>query len=158
MSEDLDRALLRRRTLGWSLACTEIAPGVDLGRDLELSSGASGTDLARVEGLDALTQSLAMGLTTGRGTDLFNTDFGFDGLNALAEEREPVMVRERVRVSIITLLQREPRVRRIVDVKFADDRLEAPIPGSRELDVRVAFEAISGDTATASLGQVVLGG
>jgi phage baseplate assembly protein W len=158
MSEDLDRALLRRRALGWSLACIEVAPGIDLGRDLQLTSGPSGTDLARVEGIDALNQALAIGLTTGRGTDVFNTDFGFDGLNALADETEPVLVRERVRVSIITLLQREPRVRRIVDVKFADDRLEAPVPGSRELDVRVAFEAISGDTATASLGQVVLSG
>lgn len=158
MSEELDRDLLRRRALGWSLACPEIAPGVDLGRDLALSEGGSGSDLARVEGIDALNQSLAVGLTTGRGTDLFNMDFGFDGLNALAEETEPVMVRERVRVSIITLLQREPRVRRIVDVKFADDRLGVPVPGRRELDVRVAFEAISGDTATASLGQVILGG
>jgi phage baseplate assembly protein W len=156
MTEDLDRALLRRRALGWSLACPQIAPGTDLGRDLVLAHGPGGTDLARVEALDALDQSLAIALTTGRGTDVFNTSFGFDGLNALADETEPLMVRERVRVAIIALLQRERRVRRIVDVKFADDRLEAPIPGSRELDVRVAFEAITGDTATASLGRVTL--
>jgi phage baseplate assembly protein W len=158
MTEDLDRALLRRRALGWSLACPQISPGIDLGRDLQLAAGDSGTDLARVEALDALDQSLSIALTTGRGTDVFNTDFGFDGLNALAEETEPVMVRERVRVAIIALLQRERRVRRIIDVNVADDRLQAPTPGSRELDVRVAFEAITGDTATASLGQVTLNG
>lgn len=158
MTQELDRALLRRRALGYSAAAAEIAPGIDLGRDLVLATGPNGTDLQLVEALDALDQSLAIALTTGRGTDVFNTDFGFDGLNALAEETDPVMVRERVRVSIIALLQRERRVRRIVDVKIADDRLERPTPGSRELDVRVAFEAITGDTATASLGQVTLNG
>jgi phage baseplate assembly protein W len=158
MTEDLDRALLRRRALGWSLSCPQIAPGVDLGRDLELAAGDSGSDLARVEALDALDQSLSIALTTGRGTDVFNTDFGFDGLNALADETEPVMVRERVRVAIIALLQRERRVRRIIDVNVADDRLQARTPGSRELDVRVAFEAITGDRATAALGQVTING
>jgi phage baseplate assembly protein W len=158
MTQELDRALLRRRALGYSAAAPEIAPGSDLGRDLVLASGPNGADLQLVESLDALDQSLSIALTTGRGSDVFNTDFGFDGLNALAEESDPVMVRERVRVSIISLLQRERRVRRIVDVKFADDRLERPIPGSRDLDVRVAFEAITGDSATASLGRVTMDG
>ncbi|HEX7245273.1 MAG TPA: hypothetical protein VF245_06900 [Solirubrobacterales bacterium] len=158
MSETPDRELLRRRALGWSLACTEIAAGLELGRDLELSGGGAGADLARVEGVEALEQSLAIALTTARGADVFDTEFGFDGIDALAEESEPVMVRERVRISVIALLRREPRVRRIVDVELADGRLAAPVAGSRELDVRVAFEAISGDTATARLGQVRLGG
>jgi hypothetical protein len=65
------------------------------------------------------------------------------------------MVRERVRISVIQLLQKEPRVRRIVDVKLDDGRLDPPVPGSRELDVRVVFETVSGDQARAELGKVI---
>ena len=43
----------------------------------------------RVEAIDNLAQSLAVALTTALGSDVFNTDFGFDGLNALVEETDP---------------------------------------------------------------------
>lgn len=154
MSEDRDRETLRRRALGWSVACTEIAPGEELSCDLELVDGAAGVDLRRVEAVDALDQALRLALTTGLGSDVFNTEFGFDGLRAVGDEPDPVLARERVRVSIIGVLQREPRVRRIVDVKLADDRLGQPVPGSRVLDVRVAFETIAGDQALAELRAV----
>ena len=152
---DIDRELLRSRALGWSAACEEIAPGVDVGRDLRLARDADGhLDLARVRGLDNLAQSLAIGLTTLRGSDVFDVEFGFDGLNALVEEREAVLVRERVRVAIVNLLTRDPRVRRIVDVQLADDRLRSPATGgSRLLEVRVVFETVTGDRQTVDLSQ-----
>jgi phage baseplate assembly protein W len=112
-------------------------------------------DFEQVVGIDNLTQSLAITLTTLLGSDLFNTQFGFDGLNALVEETNPLLMRERIRVAIIQLLRKEPRVRRIVDIKLDDGRLDAPLPGSRELDVRVVFEAQSGDQASVDLGKVV---
>jgi phage baseplate assembly protein W len=145
-----EREVLRRHVLGWSVECDRIDPGGDHGRDLVLAQGATGLDLARVEKLDALTQSLELALTTALGSDIFNTDFGFDGLRALAEETSPTMVRERVRIAVIQVLQKDPRVRRIHDVSLGDDAA----PGSRELKVTVAFETASGDDAKATLGGV----
>ncbi len=154
---DLEREqqLLRRRTLGWGLACEEIFPGVHLGRDLKLTAGDEGVDFARVEGIDNLNQDLTIALTTLLGSDIFNTQFGFDGLNALAEETNPILMRERVRIAIIQLLRQDPRIRRIVDVKLADGQLQMPVPGSRELNVRVVFETIAGDQASVELGKVI---
>ncbi len=150
-----ERDLLRRRVLGWSLTCEPIFPGADLGRDLKLISGPNGLDFQRVEALDNLNQNLSIALTTLLGSDIFNTQFGFDGLNALAEETNPVLVRERIRVAIIQLLRKDPRVRRIVDVKLEDDRLDPPLPGSRDLNVRVVFETVFGDEASIDLGRVI---
>ncbi len=151
---ETDQERLRRRALGWGLECEPTAPGADLGRDLRLvEDGGGNVDFARVESIDNLAQSLAVGLTTLRGTDVFNVDFGFDGLNALTEGSDPLMTRERVRISIVNLLTREPRVRRIVDVKLGDERLDQPrTSGDRTLEVRVAFETVAGDQATVDLG------
>jgi phage baseplate assembly protein W len=133
---------LRLRLLGWSVACPPISPGLDVGRDLVLAGG----DLARVESIDALGQSLALALTTALGSDVFNTAFGFDGVNALSDEPDARLARERVRISVIKVLQAEPRVRQIVDVDLDD--------ASRALNVRVAFETVSLDQATIDLGSV----
>lgn len=146
---------VQRSVLGWGIACEPIMPGVDLGRDLRLSSGPQGLDFARVEGMDNLGQTLSMALTTALGSDIFNVEFGFDGLNALAEETDAIMQRERIRIAVIKLLHKEPRVRRIIDVKLEDGQLEIPVPGSRELNVHVVFETIGGDQATVSVGKVI---
>jgi len=142
------RDLQRRRSLGRGL---QLVPIWDLGRDLTLT--ADGADLAMVDGVENLAQSLSVAVLTPLGADMFNTAFGFDGLNALVEESAAVMQRERVRVSIVQLLQKDARVRRIVDVRLVDSRLDAPTTGAaRELDVRVVFEVTSGDQLTLSAG------
>lgn len=156
---------LRRRILGWGLACDPIYPGLDLGRDLYMTVGANGRDFARVEAMDNLSQSLEIALTTLLGSDIFNTQFGFDGLNALVEETNPILMRERVRISIIQVLRQDPRIRRIVDLKLLDARLDPPDANAnsnlsfeerlerwRTLDVRVVFETISGDETSINLG------
>jgi len=158
IDQERERELLRQRALGWGLACEEVMPGVDLGRDISLVEGPNGLDFARVSGMDNLAQSLKIALTTCLGSDIFNTDFGFDGLNALVEETNPVMVRERVRISVIQLLRKDPRVRSIVDVKLGDDRLEPSVTRDRMLDVRVVFEVVSGDQLTVNLGRVITNG
>jgi phage baseplate assembly protein W len=147
-----------------------ILPGLDLGRDLVLANGPTGLDLTTVSGMDALGQALQVALTTALGSDVFNTDFGFDGVNVLVQETQPVMARERVRISVIQVLRKEPRVRSIIDLKLLDGRLEPPHAGEvvpadeplearierwRSVDVNVAFETVSGDQATISLGTVV---
>jgi phage baseplate assembly protein W len=152
---DEDRDLLRRHALGWSAACEPIAPGVDLGRDLRLVADDEGrVDLARVRSMDNLAQTLTLAFTTLRGSDVFDTEFGFDGLNALVEERQALLVRERVRVSAVSLLMRDPRVRRVVDVQLDDGRLTSPATGAaRRLEVRVVFETVTGDRQTVDLAQ-----
>ena len=150
--------LVRKRLLGWGLACDETMPGVDLGRDLVLAKDANGAvDFARVEGIDNLGQSLTIALTTLLGSDVFNTGFGWDGLNALAEETNPVLARERIRGSVVQLLRKDPRVRRITDISVAGGGFEVPAPGSRELDVTVAFETAAQEQTTLTLGKVVAG-
>jgi hypothetical protein len=154
VDEARERELLQRRALGYGLACDPILPGVDIGRDIRLTRGPNGVDLAAVSGIDNLTQSLSVALTTLQGSDIFNVSFGFDGLNAMAEETSPVMMRERIRIGIIQLLRRDPRVRSIVDVQLEDGRLTGSAP-ARILDVRVMFEVVSGERVTVKLGQVV---
>jgi hypothetical protein len=155
------RALIRNKLLNWGVATKPIYPGIDIGRDIEFAGG----DLDIVEGLDCLGQDLTIALTSGFGIDPFNVNFGFDGLNALQDETDPVMLRERVRISIIKVLKNEPRVRRILDVKLLDGRLgplsadkdsDASATLSRILNVRVAFEAISGDQTVLDTAKVSL--
>jgi hypothetical protein len=152
--------LLRARLLGWGLEFTPIFPGMDLARDLTLARSATGLDLALVRSFDNLSQGLEVALTTLLGSDPFNTSFGFDGLNAIAFEHNPVLQRERVRMGVIRTVSSDPRVARIVDVKLNDGRLEAGIPDgpdrarlrqSRSLNVEVAFETIAGERAVVNL-------
>lgn len=130
----------RRQALGWGLACPALFPGADLGRDLVLATGPGGLrDLGVIEGMDNLVQGLQLALTTALGADPFNTEFGFDGIRVLAQEADPVLARERVRIAVIHVLRRDARVRAISDVSVAD---AASVPGS-----------VSGDPASAPGGQ-----
>ena len=157
--QDQSRTLLRNRLLGWGLAAAQTQPNIDIGRDIALADGPNGRDLARVVGMDALVQDLTIAFTTMLGGDVFNTAFGFDGLRALVEETNPILVRERVRISAIQLLRRDPRIRRVIDVNLGGGTLERVSTGAnRELDIRVGFETVSGDQAAADLGRLALDG
>jgi hypothetical protein len=155
-----ERAILRRRLLGFGLLCAPTQGALDVGRDLVLAPSGDGStrDLDLIEGVDNLGQALAVALTTPLTGDVFNVDFGFDGLNAIAEETVPIMVQERIRIAVITLLKKDPRVRRIVDVKLQDGRLSNPGANIRELEVNVVFETVTSDTTTLELGKVVPNG
>jgi phage baseplate assembly protein W len=155
MDKAQEQALERRRLLGWGPALTPVAGTAGLGRDISFAIGPNGRDLASVEGIDNLGQALTVALTTPLGGDVFNTQFGFDGLRAMAEETVPVLVQERIRVALVTLLRKDPRVSRIVDIQLQDGRLSAPVAGNRELDVRVVFETVTGERTALDLGQVV---
>lgn len=154
----------RRRTLGWGLLLEQV-DDTDHGRDVRLEARDGRRDLATVSGLPNLAQALSVAMTTLRGSDVFNTEFGFDGLLAMVEETDPIMLRERMRIGVIGTLRRDPRVAKIVDVKLADGRLSVvgdegldPVEAdamrrARQLSVRVAFVAISGDEASVDLGK-----
>src|SRR4029079_13219579 len=99
---ELERQHIRRRLLGWSPRCDVIFPGLDHGRDLSLATGTDGrVDLTAIEGLDNLAQALGVSLTTAGCLDFFNPSFGFDGLAAMVEETNGMLVRERIRVSVV---------------------------------------------------------
>ena len=146
-----EREVLRRRVLCFTVACPRIEQD-DNGRDLVLATDpvTGFVDFAQVEKIDALGQSLELALTTALGSDVFNTDFGFDGLRALAEETSATIVRERVRVAVVQVLRKDPRVRSVHDVDLGDDF----VPGTRGLSVAVAFQTVTGDDAQANLGRV----
>jgi hypothetical protein len=145
----------RRRALGWGLECALITPGADIGRDLVLRPDAGGRNqLAVVEGIENLAQGLQIAFTTALGSDVFNVEFGFDGLRALVEETDPRLVRERGRVSAAQVLRGDQRVRRIVDLQLPDaDPGDAD--ARRTVTVRCMFEAVSGDPVTLSINGVV---
>jgi len=158
-----ERERVRNRLLGRGLTLKPLDTGAsnggwpDAGLDLELARDTAGRrDLTFVSGMDCLVQDLTVALTTALGSDLFNTAFGFDGVRAMAEESNPLLVRERVRVSVIDVLRRETRVRRIVDVKFDDERLDRPVSAgsSRSLRVRVVFETVTGDSLSVEVGSL----
>lgn len=152
MATDPRADLLRSNVLGRGL---RLDPASDDGsRDLSVTLTPQGTlDLALVAGIDNLGQALAVAITTPLGGDVFNLQFGFDGLNALADQSTPVVQRERVRVAIVNLLRRDSRVARVVDVRLLDARLDSPSTGAaRQLDVRVVFETVSADLLTLTAG------
>lgn len=144
------------RALGWGFAMEAIDPidGAAGGLDLTL-------DLVRGEA--ALVQSLTLALITLAGSDVFAVDFGFAGLSAIAEETDPVLRRERLRMSVIATLQAEPRIRRVVTVRFADEVDADGTPGevfaappSRVLAIEAVFETIAGTRQAITLGGKVL--
>jgi hypothetical protein len=153
------------RTLGRGLACVVVDRGQDVARDLVLTAGPV-VDLAMVDGIANLDQCLEIALTTALGSDVFNIGFGFDGLNALVEETNPALIRERVRVAVINVLSSDSRVRSITDLNVdptpgasgPDLTLAERIEAWRSLNVAVAFQAITGQQATVTVGKVNAGG
>ncbi|MFE7560280.1 hypothetical protein [Kitasatospora sp. NPDC057500] len=126
-------------TAAWNLAVgpsAEPVPATDpLAADLLLRDG----DLAVVTGPDAVLQSVRLALTTALGTDPLDRGFGFDGLRVLAEERTPELVRERIRLAVLAVLRRDPRVRRVLDVRVDD-----PSGADRALVVGAVLETDTG--------------
>ena len=148
-----DSAARRRALLGVGVRA-DLTDPADTARDLVLRGTPTGVDLDLVDGVDALCQDLAVGLTTLRGSDPFNLRFGFLGLTPMVDQTSPVLAREGLRSAVVELVAADPRVRRVVD-------LSAPSPtgdvASRRLDVVVSFEAVSGDPATLNTGGLASG-
>lgn len=148
-----DSAARRRALLGVGVRA-DLVSTADTARDLVLRDTGAGVDLDLVDGVDALCQDLAVGLTTLRGSDPFNLRFGFLGLTPMARQSSPVLAREGLRSAVVEMVAADPRVRRVVD-------LSAPAPTgdrvSRRLDMTVSFEAVSGDPVTLAIGDLASG-
>jgi hypothetical protein len=148
-----DTAVRRRRLLGVAVRA-DLVSDADVSRDVVVRRTARGVDLALAEGVDALGQTMAVGLTTLRGSDPFNTGFGFLGLTPLVQQTSPELAREGLRSAVAELVAGEPRVRRIVDLVTGPPPSG---PGSRRLDVTISFETISGDSVTVAVGGLASG-
>jgi hypothetical protein len=148
-----DTAVRRRRLLGVAVRA-DLVSDADVSRDLALRRSAGGVDLAIIEGVDALCQTMAVGLTTLRGSDPFNTGFGFLGLTPLVQQTSPELAREGLRGAVAEFVAGEPRVRRIIDLVTGPP---SQGPGSRRLDVTISFETISGDSVTVAVGGLASG-
>jgi phage baseplate assembly protein W len=147
-------AAAQQRLLGWGLASEPVDPGADIGRDLVLTSTAGGRGLAVVSGVPNLVQALETALTTALGDDVFNTAFGFDGVRMLASGLDPALTREGLRVAVIDVLRRDPRVRRIVEVSL-DSSGTSGDRSRRTATVRAVCETVAGDSvALAARGMV----
>lgn len=149
--------------LGIGLACPLTQPGLDIGRDLELTPGPNGLDFARVDGMDELVQCLQIALTTALGADVFNAAFGFAGVNAMTGPDPALLVQEAIRIAVIRTLTADSRVARILDLKLLDGRLNPASPPAtvedwRTMSVTVAFETVAGTQATIDIGRLISGG
>jgi phage baseplate assembly protein W len=91
--------------------------------DLILARGAEGQlDLTFIVGKLELAQGIQVLVSTPLGSDIFNTIFGLDLLNTLAQPKPTVQMRELIRLCVVKALAQEPRVRQIRALAFADER------------------------------------
>ena len=149
----IEQNQLRQRALGRAPVLARVNE-VDHGLDLQLLRGGTGKlDLAFVSGIGCLTQALTLALTTALGSDVFNVRFGFDGLNAIAFEADPILARERVRVAVIQTMKVDPRVKKILDVQFDEER-SSDERERRILKINAQFETVTGDVLTLGFSRI----
>lgn len=138
------------RSLGWSLGLLPLDP-------MDGAAGGVDLDFSIISGEAALMQALTLAFTTLKGSDVFNGPFGFSGLAAIAEESDTILRRERIRMAVIATLQAEPRIRRVITVRYADETGDAPMPTqaqptSRAVQIEAVFETIAGTRQAIVLG------
>lgn len=162
MDREHERRRVEQRLLGWTLHAPPLqaGPSVDIGRDLALVDHGAGLDLDVVRGADALLQDLAIAFTTGRGTDVLNATFGFDGLNAIADEHDHILQWERIRIAAIQLLRSDPRVVQVLEVELAPDEVDdgEDTVRSRVRTVRATVATVAGITVNVTIGRVGIDG
>lgn len=94
------------------------------GRSLRLDDGdlvfARGR-LVEVEGIANLIQALTLRILTPFGSDRFNTGYGLDLSRAFAEPTGIRMVKELVKLNLVSTLGTDPRVSEVRRVTFDDD-------------------------------------
>ncbi len=156
-----------RRVYGWGLASEPIDPALFYARDIALTVSADGsTDLALVNGLSALEQDLRTALGTALGSDPLNMLHGFDGIRAVGEERDFLMLRERIRGAVVMLLRADARVLSVTRVligpeitAFRSGQTTAPPPAGTYgiVDIEVSFRIRGGQEATMAFGPILAG-
>jgi len=85
--------------------------------DLQMASG----DFVFVTGRDELLQGLNVMIYTPLGSDVFNVNYGFDILNALASPLPPHAIQDVIRLNIVKSIAVDNRIREVKEVVFDDD-------------------------------------
>lgn len=157
------------RVFGWGIASAPIEDIVFYARDIDLRIGNNGLrDLTLIEGVSAFEQDLRAALGTALGGDPLNLGHGFDGIRVLSEERDPMILRERIRGSVVAVLRADPRVLSVQRVligeeiaAYAQGGVAATAPASRAgglMQIEAVFRVASGAEVSLSLGPVLGGG
>ena len=94
------------------------------GRGLLLDDGDlvfDGRRLREVEGVANLVQALTLRVLTPFGSDRFNTGYGLDLARVFAEPSGIRMVKELIKLNLVSTLSGDPRIREVGQVVFDDD-------------------------------------
>jgi hypothetical protein len=91
--------------------------------DLELSANGGQLRLVEIDGVANLVQALTLRILTPRGSDRFNTGYGLDLAQIFSAPNGVRMVKELVKLNLVSTLATDPRVRQIRRVTFDDDRV-----------------------------------
>jgi phage baseplate assembly protein W len=130
-----------------------------LGRGLRLDDGdlvLDGGRLAEVAGAANLSQALTLRILTPAGSDRFNTRYGLDLSRVFSEPSGVRMVKELIKLNVVSTLGTDPRVRDIRQITFDDDpeRVAADPTGAdtarrrRRWTVEVRLDTVVGSALT----------
>jgi len=78
-------------------------------------------DLVMIVGRDNFLQAMQVMIETPFGTDVFNTNYGFDLLSMFESPHSVRLMKELIRLNIVKSVSRDDRVREIKEVVFDDD-------------------------------------
>jgi len=85
--------------------------------DLQFANG----DFVIISGRDDLLQGLNTMIYTPFGSDIFNVNYGFDLLSALAAPLPPRAIQDVIRLNIVKSIAVDNRIREVKEVVFDDD-------------------------------------
>ena len=85
--------------------------------DLQLVGG----DFVIITGRDNLLQGLNIMIYTPFGSDIFNVNYGFDLLSAIASPLPPQAIQDVIRLNIVKSVAVDNRIREVKEVVFDDD-------------------------------------
>lgn len=150
-----------RRVFGRGLSLEEVQTygqvGLDVAWEKRTVDGRELRDVALVAGGDNLAQALRVALLTPLGSDLLNVRFGFDGLRALSQPFDHLMLEDILRLAVIRTVGNDRRIKRILDVALEmpeDEEERAEFVQHRRWTVRVDARTVLGDAIRLALGEV----
>jgi len=148
----------------WDLATEPIYDGTIQFADIRVAAVPQRSrDAVLVSGIDNLRQQLTTAIATAYRSDPLNLDHGFDGLRVMSEEREPTMLQQRLRFAVLAVLQRDPRIVKVLRILVGDEIEPAPASrgqysepgeGYGTAKVHARFVIRSGETLDLALGPI----
>jgi hypothetical protein len=137
--------------------------------DIVLEPGDAGLMRFRtVQGKRNLIQALTLRILTPFGSDLFNTTYGLDVQQALAEPTGIRAAKQIIQLNLVRTLATDSRVRDVREVLFADDpayltkhpeldpnTFVRDLRHKRSWEIEVVLDTVDGQTVTLPVGVAV---